>query len=172
MSDTTQPPEDLLRLISAATANFKLTAAMCEIAEWDRASPINGVDAADVIASLRDPFDRPIPETRPCILRVIPLDVVLCVQRCIFETNAPIYSDADVQRVLRWMRETLLPDMLAKPMRVYKALQKALQARLTSAIAEEIDAGEPEEDEPDLRPVAPAAEVGMFDFVKNLPTSE
>jgi hypothetical protein len=156
MSDLPPTSEDLLRLISAATANFKLTAAMVEIVEWDRASPINGIDAARVIETLEDPSQRPIPETRPCILRVIPLDVVLCVQRCIFETGAPIYSDADVQRVLRWMRATLLPELLANPSRVQRSLSAALSARLNAELVIDAEAGA---DEP---------EPGMFDFVAQL----
>lgn len=157
MSDTTQPSEDLLRLISAATANFKLTAPMVEIIEWDRTTPINGIEAARVIESLEDPFQRPIPETRPILLRVIPLDVVLCVQRCIFETSAPIYSDADVQRVLRWMREKLLPELLANPTRVQRSLSAALSARLNAELTLEAERAQGDELSP-----------GMFDFVKEL----
>lgn len=158
MSDTTQPSEDLLRLISAATANFKLTAPMVEIIEWDRTTPINGIEPARVIESLEDPFQRPIPETRPILLRVIPLDVVLCVQRCIFETSAPIYSDADVQRVLRWMREKLLPELLANPTRVQRSLSAALSARLNAELAHEAERAQGGDE---LSP-------GMFDFVKEL----
>ena len=162
MSDAPTLPDDLLRLIAASTANFKLSPSMVEIVEWDRVKPINGIEAARVIESLEDPFQRPIPETRPCILRVIPLDVVLCVQRCIFETSAPIYSDADVQRVLRWMREKLLPELLANPARVHRSLSAALSARLNAELVVEAEAaGEGD-------PALPGDEAGMFDFVKAL----
>ena len=130
-------PASIHGIVDAATARFRLTPGDVEIAEWDRDSAINGVAAETVVAGLEDPYGRPIPETRPALLRVISLDVVLCLQRCHPISNAPIYSDAELDIVLRWMRGTLLPELMADPRKVKTLLDAALLKRIfADAVAE------------------------------------
>lgn len=127
----------IINMIAAATRDYQLTPEKVEIAEWDRTSPINSVAAEAVIASLQDPYGRSIPETRPVLLRLRELDVVLALQRCHPVTNAPLYSDADVADVVEWMRRDVLADLIAHPVKLRNALNTALLKRLAEEAAAE-----------------------------------
>lgn len=128
--------EDPHTIIQRAVASFHVRPGDLVVTEWD-GSPINGVPAAEIRASLKSDAG-PCPDARVVLVRVVPFDVAIYTQHLHPVDGAPLSSDAAVDWTICYLQRETLPGLVENPDRLRQAIAGALMVRVMRAVPAEV----------------------------------